>query len=167
MADLRPADRRVGQTMRPMSDNDSGGKKPSDQTHRPRADGGLDLASDRVDGVLAAFELPAETEARARELAAKADLHWPINRSPSGIAAAAVYVATLEHGDEVRQAPIATAAGCTEVTLRDTYHEIYRALGYPDPTDRYRDSEDAAEAPERWPNPAQLEEFSSRGAVDD
>jgi transcription initiation factor TFIIIB Brf1 subunit/transcription initiation factor TFIIB len=127
----------------------------------------LTLASDRVDDVLAAFNLPNETEARALELVEKADWDWPINRSPSGIAAAAVYLAALEHDNRLPQAPIAEAAGCTQVTLRDTYHEMYLELRYPDPTERDRESEGDAGAPERWPNPARLEELGSGGAVDD
>lgn len=128
----------------------------------------LNLASDRVGDVLAAFELHAETETRARELAGRADWDWPINRSADAIAAAAVYVAALEYNDKITQEPLAAAADCSEVALRDTYHELFEQLGYGDPTERHARSKDA-ERERGWAILERIKERMSgaKGATDD
>ena len=44
-------------------------------------------------------------------------------KSPTGLAAAAIYTASLEHGSERTQDEVAQAAGVTAVTVRNRYHE--------------------------------------------
>ncbi|MBP1448647.1 MAG: transcription initiation factor IIB, partial [Thermoproteus sp.] len=49
-------------------------------------------------------------------------------KDPAGLAAAAVYVASLLHGDNRTQKDFAVAAGVTEVTVRNRYKELAKAL---------------------------------------
>ncbi len=50
-------------------------------------------------------------------------------RGPTGIAAAALYVAALMHGEKRTQREVADVAGVTEVTIRNRYKEILDELG--------------------------------------
>ncbi|MEB3844860.1 MAG: transcription initiation factor IIB [Desulfurococcales archaeon] len=50
-------------------------------------------------------------------------------KDPSGLAAAAVYLAALKHGLRKTQKEVAQVAGVTEVTVRNRYKEIDKALG--------------------------------------
>lgn len=52
----------------------------------------------------------------------------PSGKDPSGLAAAAVYLAALRHGYRKTQKEIAVVAGVTEVTVRNRYKEITQAL---------------------------------------
>ena len=49
-------------------------------------------------------------------------------KDPSGLAAAAVYLAALKHGYRKTQKEVAQVAGVTEVTVRNRYKEIDRVL---------------------------------------
>ncbi|AEA13508.1 transcription initiation factor IIB [Thermoproteus uzoniensis 768-20] len=49
-------------------------------------------------------------------------------KDPAGLAAAAVYIASLLHGDNRTQKDFAIAAGVTEVTVRNRYKELAKAL---------------------------------------
>ncbi|CCC82114.1 transcription initiation factor IIB [Thermoproteus tenax] len=49
-------------------------------------------------------------------------------KDPAGLAAAAVYIASLLHGDNRTQKDFAVAAGVTEVTVRNRYKELAKAL---------------------------------------
>jgi transcription initiation factor TFIIB len=49
-------------------------------------------------------------------------------KDPSGLAAAALYLAALKHGFRKTQKEIAQIAGVTEVTVRNRYKEITTAL---------------------------------------
>ncbi|MEB3779332.1 MAG: transcription initiation factor IIB [Desulfurococcales archaeon] len=49
-------------------------------------------------------------------------------KDPSGLAAAAVYLASLKHGVRKTQKEVANVAGVTEVTVRNRYKEIAKAL---------------------------------------
>jgi transcription initiation factor TFIIB len=49
-------------------------------------------------------------------------------KDPAGLAAAAVYIAALMHGDNRTQKDFAVAAGVTEVTVRNRYKELAKAL---------------------------------------
>jgi len=50
-------------------------------------------------------------------------------RDPTGLAAAALYIACLEKGEPATQKDISNAAGITEVTLRNVYKTLERSLG--------------------------------------
>lgn len=84
----------------------------------------LDLARDHVDAILAQLNLESDTAGRARALCESADWSWPINRGGPATAAGAVYLATLLEGERVKQSTIAQRAGCSEVALRQAWHEL-------------------------------------------
>jgi len=74
--------------------------------------------------------LPGEVQSKALEIieeAAKAGLISGMN--PSGIAAAALYIASLLLDDRRPQKHVAKAAGVTEITLRSKYKELTKQLG--------------------------------------
>ena len=91
----------------------------------------LPLAGDHVDEILAELDLEEPTEERAREIAENADWEWPVNRSPVAVAASAIYLASLLHNDKITQQPLAEAAGCSVVAIRDGYHELAEQMGIP------------------------------------
>ena len=72
------------------------------------------------------LNLSPKVESRALELSAKmAEKELLSGRSPLSIAAACVYIATIESPDEKKtQRAVADAAGVTEVTIRNRYIEI-------------------------------------------
>jgi transcription initiation factor TFIIB len=49
-------------------------------------------------------------------------------RGPTGIAAAALYVSALIHGEKRTQREVADVAGVTEVTIRNRYKELLDKL---------------------------------------
>ncbi len=51
-----------------------------------------------------------------------------IGRDPTGIAAAAIYIATKITGEKITQKQVAEQAGVTEVTVRNRYREIVKLL---------------------------------------
>ncbi|NIB99281.1 transcription initiation factor IIB [Halobacterium sp. R2-5] len=76
--------------------------------------------------------LPDEVERRARELlgsAQEAGLYS--GKSPVGLAAAAVYAASLLSNERVTQSQVSDVANVSEVTIRNRYHEILEAGGEP------------------------------------
>jgi len=75
------------------------------------------------------LKLNAETQSNAIEIleqAQKAEL--TSGRGPTGIAAAALYVAALLHGEKRTQREVADVAGVTEVTIRNRYKELLEEL---------------------------------------
>ncbi len=52
-------------------------------------------------------------------------------RGPTGVAAAAVYIAALLKGERRTQKEVAEVAGVTEVTIRNRYRELKKELGIP------------------------------------
>ncbi len=50
-------------------------------------------------------------------------------RGPTGVAAAALYIASAMHGEKRTQKEVADVAGVTEVTIRNRYRELKRELG--------------------------------------
>ncbi|KAB1194733.1 transcription initiation factor IIB [Haloferax sp. MBLA0076] len=72
--------------------------------------------------------LADETERRARQLlktAKKQGVHS--GKSPVGLAAAAVYAASLLTNDKVTQNEVSDVANISEVTIRNRYHELLEA----------------------------------------
>jgi transcription initiation factor TFIIB len=49
-------------------------------------------------------------------------------RGPTGVAAAAVYIAGLLKGERRTQKEVANVAGVTEVTIRNRYRELKKKL---------------------------------------
>jgi transcription initiation factor TFIIIB Brf1 subunit/transcription initiation factor TFIIB len=99
----------------------------------------LELAHTKIDDMVAALDadLSEEVVERARELAKNADF-GPINRSPSGIAAASIYLASLLKNEKVTQPEIAARTDTSIVTIRDCYHELSEYEGYRTPKSQGR-----------------------------
>ncbi|MBI4440131.1 transcription initiation factor IIB [Candidatus Woesearchaeota archaeon] len=75
------------------------------------------------------LKLSAETQSKAVEIlerSQKAEL--TSGRGPTGIAAAALYVSSLIHGEKRTQREVADVAGVTEVTIRNRYKELLEEL---------------------------------------
>jgi len=74
------------------------------------------------------LDLPEEVERRARELlttAKRQGVHS--GKSPVGLAAAAVYAASLLANQKVTQSEVSEVANISEVTIRNRYHELLEA----------------------------------------
>ena len=50
-------------------------------------------------------------------------------RGPTGVAAAAIYIASILGGERRTQREVAEVAGVTEVTIRNRYKELAEKLG--------------------------------------
>ena len=76
-----------------------------------------------------ALKLSAETQSKSIEILEKAQKEeLTSGRGPTGIAAAALYVAALIHGEKRTQREVADVAGVTEVTIRNRYKELLDQL---------------------------------------
>ncbi|NHX37843.1 MULTISPECIES: transcription initiation factor IIB family protein [Halolamina] len=84
-------------------------------------------------------------EAQATAFAKRAEIEHPINKAPSTVAAAAVYVTGLLRDGRLTQQEIADVADVSTVAIRDCYPEIGAAEGFemsraagtfPEPGDR-------------------------------
>ncbi|PIN75532.1 hypothetical protein COV18_03180 [Candidatus Woesearchaeota archaeon CG10_big_fil_rev_8_21_14_0_10_37_12] len=85
--------------------------------------------ADYIARFASSLKLNAETQSKAVEIleqAQKAEL--TSGRGPTGIAAAALYVAALMHGEKRTQREVADVAGVTEVTIRNRYKELLEKL---------------------------------------
>jgi len=85
--------------------------------------------SDYIPRFASSLKLSAETQSKAIEIledAQKAEL--TSGRGPTGIAAAALYVSALMHGEKRTQREVADVAGVTEVTIRNRYKELLEEL---------------------------------------
>jgi len=85
--------------------------------------------ADYIARFASSLKLSAETQSRAIEIlesAQKAEL--TSGRGPTGIAAAALYVSALIHGEKRTQREVADVAGVTEVTIRNRYKELLDRL---------------------------------------
>jgi transcription initiation factor TFIIB len=85
--------------------------------------------ADYVARFASSLRLAAETQSKAIEIlesAQKSEL--TSGRGPTGIAAAALYVSALIHGEKRTQREVADVAGVTEVTIRNRYKELLDKL---------------------------------------
>lgn len=85
--------------------------------------------SDYIARFASSLKLSPETQSNAVDIlnrAQKAEL--TSGRGPTGIAAAALYVAALIHGEKRTQREVADVAGVTEVTIRNRYKELLDQL---------------------------------------
>ncbi|MCK4438336.1 transcription initiation factor IIB [Candidatus Bathyarchaeota archaeon] len=83
----------------------------------------------RVSKVASKVELGEETQRKAVELLGEADrLKITTGKDPMGLAASALYLACIMNGERRTQKIIAEAAGVTEVTIRNRYQEMKKAL---------------------------------------
>ena len=69
------------------------------------------------------------TQNKAAQILRKAKATFLIaGKDPSGIAAAAIYIASIMEGEKTSQKQLAAAAGVTEVTVRNRYKGLARGL---------------------------------------
>ncbi|MFQ6136625.1 MAG: transcription initiation factor IIB [Candidatus Hydrothermarchaeales archaeon] len=75
------------------------------------------------------LNLPPEVQSKAIELIKSAmDLQLTSGRGPTGLSAAAIYIASILAGERVTQKEVADVAGVTEVTIRNRYKELTQKL---------------------------------------
>jgi transcription initiation factor TFIIB len=90
------------------------------------------LPSDSVDYLprfVSALRLSPNTQSKAVEILQKAQkAELTSGRGPTGIAAAALYVAALLNNEKRTQREVADVAGVTEVTIRNRYKELLKEL---------------------------------------
>ncbi len=85
--------------------------------------------ADYIARFASALKLSAESQSRAMEILEKAqEVELTSGRGPTGIAAAALYVSALIHGEKRTQREVADVAGVTEVTIRNRYKELLERL---------------------------------------
>ncbi|MGC8851018.1 MAG: transcription initiation factor IIB [Candidatus Micrarchaeia archaeon] len=78
---------------------------------------------------ITALKLSGETQKQAQEILDKAIKRGLISgRGPMGVAAATVYIASVVTGERRTQKEVADVAGVTEVTIRNRYRELKKAL---------------------------------------
>ncbi len=78
----------------------------------------------------AALKLSGQVQEKAIQLLKKAISKGLISgRGPTGVAAAAVYIASAIYGERRTQKEVADVAGVTEVTIRNRYRELKKELG--------------------------------------
>ncbi len=76
------------------------------------------------------LNLSGEVQEKAREIIEQAIKKGLISgRGPTGVSAAAVYIASLLLGERRTQKEVANVAGVTEVTIRNRYRELKKELG--------------------------------------
>lgn len=85
--------------------------------------------ADYIPRFSSALKLSAETQSKSIEiLQAAQEAELTSGRGPTGIAAAALYVSALIHGEKRTQREVADVAGVTEVTIRNRYKELLDEL---------------------------------------
>jgi transcription initiation factor TFIIB len=124
----------VPRTLDELSEASSIEKKEIGRTYRfiTRELGITILPSNPVDYIArfaSSLKLTAETQSKAVEILEQAQSEeLTSGRGPTGIAAAALYVAALMHGEKRTQREVADVAGVTEVTIRNRYKELLDEL---------------------------------------
>ncbi|MBS3164707.1 transcription initiation factor IIB [Candidatus Woesearchaeota archaeon] len=124
----------IPRTLEEMSEASGTDKKEIGRTYRfvTRELGIKMLPSrpgDYIPRFASALRLNAKTQSKAIDILEKArQKALTSGRGPTGIAAAALYVAALLHGEKRTQREVADVAGVTEVTIRNRYKEILDEL---------------------------------------
>jgi transcription initiation factor TFIIB len=84
---------------------------------------------DYVPRFCSALNLHGEVQSKTVEILRQAsEKELTDGRGPTGMAAAAIYIASILCGDRRTQSKIANVAGVTEVTIRNRYHELAEGL---------------------------------------
>ena len=87
---------------------------------------------DYIDRFCSRLKLSGETKAKAYEIIRMAKERDIISgRGPTGVAAAAIYIASIITGERRTQREVAEVAGVTEVTIRNRYKELVEKLNLP------------------------------------
>jgi transcription initiation factor TFIIB len=85
--------------------------------------------ADYIARFASSLKLSPESQSYAVEILNKAQkVELTSGRGPTGIAAAALYVSALIHGEKRTQREVADVAGVTEVTIRNRYKELLEEL---------------------------------------
>lgn len=85
--------------------------------------------ADYIARFASSLRLSPESQSHAVEILQKAQKkELTSGRGPTGIAAAALYVSALIHGEKRTQREVADVAGVTEVTIRNRYKELLEEL---------------------------------------
>jgi len=75
------------------------------------------------------LQLRGEVQSKAAEILTQAtEKELTSGRGPTGVAAAAIYIASILSGDRRTQREVADVAGVTEVTIRNRYKELAEEL---------------------------------------
>ncbi|GAH26756.1 unnamed protein product, partial [marine sediment metagenome] len=83
----------------------------------------------RVPKIASEVDLGEETQRMALEILGEAErLKITGGKAPMGMAAAALYLASVMNGETRTQNMLAEASGVTEVTIRNRYKELKRLL---------------------------------------
>ncbi|RLI84976.1 MAG: transcription initiation factor IIB [Archaeoglobales archaeon] len=86
--------------------------------------------ADYVPRFCAALGLSGDVQKKAIEIIKKAEeKELTSGRGPTGVAAAAIYIASILGGERRTQREVAEVAGVTEVTIRNRYKELAERLG--------------------------------------
>jgi transcription initiation factor TFIIB len=84
---------------------------------------------DYVQRFCSELKLKGEVQARSNEILKDAtERELTSGRGPTGVAAAAIYIASLQSGERRTQREVAEVAGVTEVTIRNRYKELTEKL---------------------------------------
>lgn len=124
----------VPRTLDELSEASGIDKKEIGRTYRfvTRELGIKNLPSNPADYIArfaSSLRLSAETQSKSIEILEKAQkAELTSGRGPTGIAAAALYVSALIHGEKRTQREVADVAGVTEVTIRNRYKELLDEL---------------------------------------
>ncbi len=87
-------------------------------------------AQDYLPRFAAKLQLSGEVQAKARELIESAKEQDLLSgKGPTGVAAAALYIAAVLLGEKRTQREVAEIVGVTEVTIRNRYKELVSKLG--------------------------------------
>ena len=80
--------------------------------------------------------MPQDIKLEAHRILSSVGSEAMISRGPTGIAAAAIYLAAKRQKMDRTQSEVAQVAGVTEVTIRNRYKELCEHLGFDtqDPT---------------------------------
>lgn len=84
----------------------------------------LDLAKPKVEPICEDLGLSEQVTKRAEQFAENADLKHPINKSPTSVAAASVYLAAFLLNEKRTQGEIEEVADTTAVSIRNAYPRI-------------------------------------------
>ena len=75
------------------------------------------------------LKLKGEIQTRANEILKEAtERELTSGRGPTGVAAAAIYISSVQCGERRTQREVAEVAGVTEVTIRNRYKELTEKL---------------------------------------
>ena len=91
---------------------------------------GLSNPSDYIPRFCSELKVAKEIELEAQRIISSVGSEAMVSRGPTGIAAAAIYLAAKRQKRDKTQSEVAQVAGVTEVTIRNRYKELCSHLGF-------------------------------------